>query len=303
MKASDARAMTVDQLDDEVLKLKKEQFNLRFQRATGQLENTSRVRVVRRDIARILTIARQKRSGDEPKLAVAPAKLKQAKTEGSQPARAKPKATAKRRAPVKSRSNRGERTATRAPSRREKERRSGFPATSASRTETEAASAGASDRRARSRSWNSHPRLQKYERAWSSAKTGSETTRVYPSSSIAYALPPWIPRSVVKPAEETRSRYRFGSQAISAKPVSAALPSAGRSFIRMTWESGSGLAAAERRYRSRMRSAMRLSESRRQPIDATTRNERSARAQARAEWLRFSAGEGRNSGPDPIFSA
>ena len=68
MKASDARAMTVDQLDDEVLKLKKEQFNLRFQRATGQLENTSRVRVVRRDIARIMTIARQKRSGDEPKL-------------------------------------------------------------------------------------------------------------------------------------------------------------------------------------------------------------------------------------------
>ena len=53
MKASDARAMTVDQLDDEVLKLKKEQFNLRFQRATGQLENTSRVRVVRRDIARM----------------------------------------------------------------------------------------------------------------------------------------------------------------------------------------------------------------------------------------------------------
>jgi large subunit ribosomal protein L29 len=104
MKASDARAMTVDQLDDEVLKLKKEQFNLRFQRATGQLENTSRVRVVRRDIARILTIARQKRSGDEPKLAAAPAKPKPAKTEGSKPARAKPKATAKRRAPVKSRS-------------------------------------------------------------------------------------------------------------------------------------------------------------------------------------------------------
>ena len=104
MKASDARAMTVDQLDDEVLKLKKEQFNLRFQRATGQLENTSRVRVVRRDIARILTIARQKRSGDEPKLAAAPAKPTRAKTEGGQPARAKPKATAKRRAPVKSRS-------------------------------------------------------------------------------------------------------------------------------------------------------------------------------------------------------
>ena len=52
MKAADVRAMTVDQLDDEVLKLKKEQFNLRFQRATGQLGNTSRVREVRRDIAR-----------------------------------------------------------------------------------------------------------------------------------------------------------------------------------------------------------------------------------------------------------
>ena len=66
MKAADARVMTVDQLDDEVLKLKKEQFNLRFQRATGQLENTARVREVRRDIARILTIARQKRSGTDP---------------------------------------------------------------------------------------------------------------------------------------------------------------------------------------------------------------------------------------------
>ena len=62
MKSADARAMTVDQLDDEALKLKKEQFNLRFQRATGQLENTSRVREVRRDIARIKTVARQKRT-------------------------------------------------------------------------------------------------------------------------------------------------------------------------------------------------------------------------------------------------
>jgi large subunit ribosomal protein L29 len=110
MKASDARAMTVDQLDDEVLKLKKEQFNLRFQRATGQLENTSRVRVVRRDIARMKTIARQKRLGDEPTLKPAEAKAKpeRAKTEGAKTEgkaeRAKPKATAKRRAPVKSRS-------------------------------------------------------------------------------------------------------------------------------------------------------------------------------------------------------
>jgi len=68
MKAADVRAMTLDQLDDEVLKLKKEQFNLRFQRATGQLENTARVRVIRRDIARMKTIAAQKRTGDAPKV-------------------------------------------------------------------------------------------------------------------------------------------------------------------------------------------------------------------------------------------
>ena len=63
---SDLRVMTEDQLSDEALKLKKERFNLRFQRATGQLENTSRVREVRRDIARIRTIARQKRAA-QPK--------------------------------------------------------------------------------------------------------------------------------------------------------------------------------------------------------------------------------------------
>jgi large subunit ribosomal protein L29 len=62
MKIADVKTMTVDQIDDEVLKLKKEQFNLRFQRATGQLENTARVREVRRDIARLKTIARQKRA-------------------------------------------------------------------------------------------------------------------------------------------------------------------------------------------------------------------------------------------------
>ena len=66
LKADDLRAMTVDQLDDELLKLKKERFNLRFQRATGQLENTSRVREVRRDIARLKTVARQKRAA-QPK--------------------------------------------------------------------------------------------------------------------------------------------------------------------------------------------------------------------------------------------
>ena len=62
MKATDIRQMTIDQIDDEVLKLKKEQFNLRFQRATGQLENTARVREVRRDIARLKTVAHQKRA-------------------------------------------------------------------------------------------------------------------------------------------------------------------------------------------------------------------------------------------------
>ncbi len=62
MKASEVRLMTEDQLDDELAKLKKEQFNLRFQRATGQLENTARVRQVRRDIARITTIAAQARA-------------------------------------------------------------------------------------------------------------------------------------------------------------------------------------------------------------------------------------------------
>jgi large subunit ribosomal protein L29 len=58
---SDFKAMSDDQLNDELLKLKKEQFNLRFQRATGQLENTSRVRIVRRDVARIKTVAAQKK--------------------------------------------------------------------------------------------------------------------------------------------------------------------------------------------------------------------------------------------------
>ncbi len=62
MKVAEARTMDVEKLDEEVVKLKKEQFNLRFQRATGQLENTARVRQVRRDIARIKTVARQKRA-------------------------------------------------------------------------------------------------------------------------------------------------------------------------------------------------------------------------------------------------
>ncbi|PKP79884.1 MAG: 50S ribosomal protein L29 [Alphaproteobacteria bacterium HGW-Alphaproteobacteria-18] len=60
MKAADVRTKSVDQLSDELIKLKKEQFNLRFQAATGQLEKTGRVTEVRRDIARIKTILREK---------------------------------------------------------------------------------------------------------------------------------------------------------------------------------------------------------------------------------------------------
>ena len=63
MTVQEMRHLTLDQLDDRLEKLKKEQFNLRFQAASGQLENTSRVRAVRRDIARLMTIARSKRAG------------------------------------------------------------------------------------------------------------------------------------------------------------------------------------------------------------------------------------------------
>jgi large subunit ribosomal protein L29 len=63
MKAGEFRHLTADQLDEQLAKLKKEQFNLRFQRASGQLENTSRVREVRRDIARIKTVQTEKRNG------------------------------------------------------------------------------------------------------------------------------------------------------------------------------------------------------------------------------------------------
>lgn len=66
MKAADVRSKSEDQLKDELSKLKKEQFNLRFQAATGQLEKTGRVQAVRRDIARVRTILREKqRAGAE----------------------------------------------------------------------------------------------------------------------------------------------------------------------------------------------------------------------------------------------
>jgi large subunit ribosomal protein L29 len=67
MAIGDFKDLSLDQLDDQLARLKKEQFNLRFQSASGQNENTSRVRQVRRDIARIMTVARQKRTGSTTK--------------------------------------------------------------------------------------------------------------------------------------------------------------------------------------------------------------------------------------------
>jgi len=60
MNATELREKTPDQLRDQLVQLKKEAFNLRFQQATGQLENTARMRVVKRDAARVLTILNEK---------------------------------------------------------------------------------------------------------------------------------------------------------------------------------------------------------------------------------------------------
>ena len=93
------RDRTPDQLNDELAKLKKEQFNLRFQRASGQLENTARFRVVRRDIARILTVLQQR--GVTPHIGLAKAgqttqeKPKKARAKKAEAAPAEPKAQAK----------------------------------------------------------------------------------------------------------------------------------------------------------------------------------------------------------------
>jgi large subunit ribosomal protein L29 len=85
MKIDDARAMTNDEIEDKILELKKEQFNLRFQKATGQLANTARVRIVRRDIAQLMTIVREKKLGKAGSAATASG------------AKAKPKTKAKRK--------------------------------------------------------------------------------------------------------------------------------------------------------------------------------------------------------------
>jgi large subunit ribosomal protein L29 len=114
MKAHQVRGMTPDQLADELIKLKKEQFNLRFQAASGQLENTARVRQIRRDIARIKTIARQQPAGEggatakpapQPKPKAAPKPKPTAKARTAKPKaapKAKTAAKAKTKAKAKS---------------------------------------------------------------------------------------------------------------------------------------------------------------------------------------------------------
>ena len=109
MKAHQVRSLTVDQLDDELIKLKKEQFNLRFQAASGQLENTARVRQIRRDIARIYTIARQQPQAEGAVKIKAPAEPKAkpvaAKTKTKTKAASKPKTTTKKTTPKAAKAN------------------------------------------------------------------------------------------------------------------------------------------------------------------------------------------------------
>lgn len=76
MKAADLRQKTEDQLKEDLLNLRKEQFNFRFQKSTGQLENTSRVRLVRRNIAKVKTVLNEQKSGKAPAAKKAPAKAK-----------------------------------------------------------------------------------------------------------------------------------------------------------------------------------------------------------------------------------
>jgi large subunit ribosomal protein L29 len=102
MKAHQVRTMTPDQRTDELLKLKKEQFNLRFQAASGQLENTARVRQIRRDIARINTIARQQPAAEAPaKRALAPKAEPKAKPKTAKAKAATPKTATKTAAKAK----------------------------------------------------------------------------------------------------------------------------------------------------------------------------------------------------------
>ncbi len=105
MKPADIRAMTIDQIDDEVLKLKKEHFNLQFQRASGQLENTARVREVRRDIARLKTVARSKHQGSA-KSGPAKSSSTEAGSAKSRPAKSRPEAKSSRAKSSRAKSSR-----------------------------------------------------------------------------------------------------------------------------------------------------------------------------------------------------
>jgi large subunit ribosomal protein L29 len=98
-KVAEFRDRSADQLSDELVRLKKEQFNLRFQRASGQLENTARFRVVRRDIARILTVLGQK--GMAPVAAASKPAEKPAKAGRKKPAAAKAVAAKPAKKPAK----------------------------------------------------------------------------------------------------------------------------------------------------------------------------------------------------------
>lgn len=94
MKAEELRSKSEDELNEELLSLRKERFNFRFQKSSGQLENTARVREVRRDIARIKTVLQEVKTGNVPTAAAKPAKAKPAKAE--KPAKAKKAAPKKK---------------------------------------------------------------------------------------------------------------------------------------------------------------------------------------------------------------
>jgi large subunit ribosomal protein L29 len=89
-----------DQLVDELAKLKKEQFNLRFQRASGQLENTARIRVVRHDIARVMTVLQQRGGNGQAALAAA-GEPKAKKAKAAAPKKTKSETKAAKEKPAK----------------------------------------------------------------------------------------------------------------------------------------------------------------------------------------------------------
>jgi large subunit ribosomal protein L29 len=94
MKTAELRAKTKDELEQELIGLRKEQFNFRFQKSTGQMENTGRVSLVRRDIARIKTVLNEQKQGKQ----YAPAAKKAKKAAKPEKAEGKEKAAPKKKA-------------------------------------------------------------------------------------------------------------------------------------------------------------------------------------------------------------